>query len=80
MAVVVEIDPKHKEALDMLADGNLGSAIKNNAKYTLTGMVVGAVIGALSARLIGKSQLLFGLAGAVIAGSAGFLISDSTKK
>ncbi len=72
----MEIDKDTKLAIEAINSGSLAGSIKSSAKYTLTGMLVGSVIGILIGGFIGKSRLIFGLGGAILAGSTGYLISE----
>ena len=72
----MEIDKDTKLAIEAISTGSLVGSIKSSAKYTLTGMLIGSVVGILIGGFMGKSRLIFGLGGAILAGSTGYLISE----
>lgn len=72
----MEVNKDTKLAIEAINSGSLANSIKSSAKYALTGMVIGSVAGILIGGFLGKSRMIFGLGGAIIAGSTGYLISD----
>lgn len=69
---------KLKAAVEGVYYGDIADKISKNMKYALGGVAVGAFIGVVAASLLGKNRLLFGLTGAVLAGTVGYI--SSTKK
>lgn len=76
----VPLDDKTRAMAEGIYDGSLAYAIKNNTKYALTGIAIGAIGGFILASLLGKNKLVFGLAGAAIVGASGYLMAPRNKK
>ncbi len=67
------LDDKTQKAVEDIYNGTLAQRINNNMKYSLTGILIGAIIGIGVATLMGKSRMTFGLGGALIGGGLGYL-------
>lgn len=74
------MDKETLAAIENINSGSLAQKIKQNTKYTATGVAIGAVAGFLIASLAGKGQLLFSGIGALAGGSIGYLTSPKKRK
>lgn len=66
---------KVKQAVEGVYYGDIADKITKNMKYALGGVAIGALVGVFAASLFGKNRLVFGLAGAGIAGTIGYISS-----
>ncbi|KKS77429.1 MAG: hypothetical protein UV51_C0007G0027 [Candidatus Woesebacteria bacterium GW2011_GWC1_42_9] len=68
-----------QKTVEAIHNGTLADTLKQNMKYTITGIAVGIVAGILAATVLGKCRLCFGFWGAVGGGSIGYIISTKNK-
>jgi ABC-type nitrate/sulfonate/bicarbonate transport system permease component len=73
-------DKKIKQAVEGVYYGDIADNISKNMKYALGGIAIGALVGVFAASLFGKNRIVFGLAGAGIAGTAGYLCTPKKMK
>lgn len=64
-----------KQAVEGVYYGDLTDKIVKNMKYALSGVAIGALVGVFAASIFGKNRLLFGLVGAGVAGTIGYISS-----
>lgn len=68
------------EAVQGMYSGSLSARIKKNASYAITGMFVGGVVGMMVASFMGKPKWMGIVAGAAIAGTGGYLMSNNKEE
>jgi hypothetical protein len=71
---------KINEITQAVYSGTLASKIKKNASYTVMGVLLGGVLGAIGAGFLGKGRLMGAAMGAAIFGLGGFLVSNNNIK
>ena len=62
------------DKVEALVTGSLVENIKNNMRYTITGIVLGAVTGVVVATFFNKNRMIFALIGAASFGASGYLM------
>ena len=73
------MDKKTQDAIEGINNGTFANQLKNNIKYTLTGLAIGGAIGIIVASLTGRCRLCFGFWGAIAGGSIGYISSKKIK-
>lgn len=73
------MDNKTQETVEAIHNGTLADTIKKNMKNTITGIAIGTALGIVTATLMGKCRLCFGIWGAVAGGSIGYLAGNRDK-
>lgn len=74
------LDKKTQTVINGINDGTLANQLKNNTKYTLTGLMVGAAAGIVIASFTGKCRLCFAAGGALIGSIIGYVSSKKFKE
>lgn len=64
---------KLQGAVEGIYYGDIAGKISKNMKYALSGVAIGTLAGVLIASIFGKNKLVFGLGGAALAGTVGYL-------
>lgn len=71
---------KINEITQSVYSGTLANKIKKNASYTVMGVIIGGVLGAIAAGFFGQKKLMGAAVGAAVVGLGGYAFSNNSIK